>query len=240
MTVSADGPGTPTGPGLANRLPAAEHSVMHGQLRRRSAPDYRTERRIPRAMSDQDRRHSVTNADLRRGVRSPNPGRCEAGRPHGSARAAPPPRPCSQSGLMVSHWKGPAPCDHPRSRRHIDGWVNRDASPHTESPGSSLRRRPQLGAICWRGVLRMGTRAGPARTAARVVPAVLAEQDRPGPRGVRWLYSGRAAGTGLTGMPAGVSPLARSPAPDELITEILDQMLMPLIQPMRLSAGAAA
>jgi hypothetical protein len=135
-------------------------------------------------------------------------GRCEAGRPHGSARAAPPPRPCSQSGLMVSHWKGPAPCDHPRSRRHIDGWVNRDASPHTESPGSSLRRRPQLGAICWRGVLRMGTRAGPARTAARVVPAVLAEQDRPGPRGVRWLYSGRAAGTGLTGMPAGVSPLA--------------------------------
>jgi hypothetical protein len=25
-----------------NRLPAAEHSVMHGKLRRRSAPDYRT------------------------------------------------------------------------------------------------------------------------------------------------------------------------------------------------------
>ena len=30
--------------------------------------------RIPRAMSDQDRQHSVTNADLRRGARSPNPG----------------------------------------------------------------------------------------------------------------------------------------------------------------------
>jgi hypothetical protein len=44
--VSADGLGTPAGPGLANRLPAAEHSVMHGQLRRRSAPDYRTERRV--------------------------------------------------------------------------------------------------------------------------------------------------------------------------------------------------
>jgi NAD(P)-dependent dehydrogenase (short-subunit alcohol dehydrogenase family) len=34
---------------------------------------WHTERRIPRAMSDQDRQHSVTNADLRRGARSPNP-----------------------------------------------------------------------------------------------------------------------------------------------------------------------
>ena len=42
LTVLADRPGTPAGPGLANRLPAAEHPVMHGQLRRRSAPDYRT------------------------------------------------------------------------------------------------------------------------------------------------------------------------------------------------------
>jgi hypothetical protein len=30
-------------------------------------------RGIPRAMSDQDQRHSVANADLRRGARSPNP-----------------------------------------------------------------------------------------------------------------------------------------------------------------------
>jgi hypothetical protein len=30
------------GPGRANRLPAAEHSAMNGQLRRRSAPYYRT------------------------------------------------------------------------------------------------------------------------------------------------------------------------------------------------------
>jgi len=36
----------PAGPGLANRLPTAEHTVMHGQLRRRSAPHYRTERRL--------------------------------------------------------------------------------------------------------------------------------------------------------------------------------------------------
>jgi hypothetical protein len=42
MTVPADRPGPPTGPGLADRLPAAEHSVMHGQHRRRSAPYYRT------------------------------------------------------------------------------------------------------------------------------------------------------------------------------------------------------
>ena len=40
--MPADRPGPATGPGLADRLPAAEHSVMHGQHRRRSAPYYRT------------------------------------------------------------------------------------------------------------------------------------------------------------------------------------------------------
>jgi pimeloyl-ACP methyl ester carboxylesterase len=38
--VAPDYPGF--GHSDAPRLPAAEHSVMHGQLRRRSAPDYRT------------------------------------------------------------------------------------------------------------------------------------------------------------------------------------------------------
>jgi hypothetical protein len=107
-------------------------------------------------------------------------------------------RPCRQSGLMVSHWKDRLPAIAPGSRRLINGQVNRDASPHTQSPGSALRRRPQLAAGCWRGVLRVGARARPARTTERAVPAVLAEQDCPGPRGVRWLESGRAAGTGLT------------------------------------------
>jgi hypothetical protein len=102
----------------------------------------------------------------------------------GSTSAA---RPCRQFGLMVSHWKGRLPAIAPRSRRLIDGQVNRDASPHNESPGSALRRRPQLAAGCWRRVLRVGARAGPARATARAVPAVLAEQDRPGPRGVRGL-----------------------------------------------------
>jgi hypothetical protein len=32
----------------------------------------------------------------------------------------------------------------------------------------------------------------------------------------------------------------RSPAPDELLTEIVDQILMPLIRPMRPPADAAA
>ena len=159
---------------------------LHGPRVRRCVSLIRSERRIPRAMNDQDRQHSVTSADLRRGARSPNPSavRLAVATMAGTGSAA---RPCSQSGLMVSHWKGPAPRDHPRSRRRIDGQVNRDASPHTESPGPSLRRRPQPGASCWRGVLRVAARAGPARTAARAVPAVLAEQDHPGSRGVRWL-----------------------------------------------------
>ena len=41
-------------------------------------------------------------------------------------------------------------------------------------------------------------------------------------------------------MPAGVSPLAALAGFDELLTEIVDQILTPLIQPMRLPAGAAA
>src|SRR5215831_12962032 len=108
---------------------------------------------------------------------------------------------------MLSHWKGPLPAIAAIAPPYR--WTGeRDASPHTQSPGSSLRRRPQLAARCWRGVLRAGARAGPARTAAPAVPAVLAEQDRPGPSGVRWLQCGRAAGTGLTSMPTGESPLA--------------------------------
>jgi len=124
---------------------------------------------------------------------------CSTGLRPPSSPIAHGPRPCGQFGPMVSHWRRPAPCDRPRSHRHIEGQVNRNASPSSESPGSSLRRRPQLAACCRRGVLRVGARAGPARTAARAVPAVLAEQGRPGLRGVRRLQSGRAAGTGLTG-----------------------------------------
>ena len=68
------------------------------------------------------------------------------------------------------------------------------------------------------------------RTASPAVPAVLAEQDRPGPRSVRWLSSGRAAGTGLTGMLAGVSPLAAHRLPVSCSPRGGDQILMPLTQ----------
>jgi hypothetical protein len=139
-------------------------------------------------MGDQDRQHSVTNPDLHRGA-LPNPGAVRLAdhiNGRGQRRQALP-----SIRLMLSHWKGPAwgrlPAIGPDRAALIDGQVNRDASPDTESPGPSLRRRPQLGASCWRGVLRVGAREGPARTAARAVPAVLAEQDRPGPQGVRWL-----------------------------------------------------
>ena len=179
---------------------------MSGSSRRDLAANSRALGRIPRAMSDQNRQHGVTNADLRRGTRSPSPalwGWPATWVGAGSAAA----RPCSQFGLMVSHWKGPLRAIAPIAPL-MDGQVNRNASPHTQSPGSSLRRRPQPAASCWRGVLGVGARAGSARTAARAVPPVLAEQDRPGPSGVRWLQCGRAAGTGLTSMPTGVSPLA--------------------------------
>ena len=192
--------------GPATAEARTELPVTHGDQHGKAVTTTRPERRFPRAMSDQDRRHSVTDAALCRGARSPDPGAVRlAGHMGGRGQhrqALPSIRP------EVSHWKGPAPCDRPRSRRLIDGQVNRDASPHAESPGSSLRRRPQLAATCRRSVLRVGARAGPARTAAGAVPAVLAEQDRPGPSGIRWLQSGRAARTGLTGMPTGVSPLA--------------------------------
>jgi hypothetical protein len=141
-------------------------------------------RRIPCAMSDQDRRHSVTDAALRRGARSPDPGAVRlAGHMGGRGQRRQALQSIRPDGVTL---EGPAPRDRPRSRRLIDGQVNRDASPHAESPGSSLRRRPQLAARCRRGVLGVGARAGPARTAPGAVPAVLAEQDRPGPRGVRW------------------------------------------------------
>lgn len=142
-------------------------------------------RRIPRAMSDQDRQHSVTDAGPRRGARSPNPGAVRlAGHMGGRGQ-------CRQALQSIRPddvtLEGGGSLRSPRSRRRIDGQVNRDGSPHAESPGSSLRRRPQLAASCWRGVLCVGARAGSARTAACAVPAVLAAQDRPGPRGVRWL-----------------------------------------------------
>jgi hypothetical protein len=38
-----------------------------------------TERRFTRTASDQDRQHNVTNADRRRGARSPNIGALDAG-----------------------------------------------------------------------------------------------------------------------------------------------------------------
>jgi hypothetical protein len=67
----------------------------------------------------------------------------------------------------------------------IDGQVNRDASPDTESVRASLKRMPGPAACRWRGVFRVGARAGPAPTAAHAVPDLLAEQDSP--RGVQWL-----------------------------------------------------
>ena len=97
------------------------------------------------------------------------------------------PRPASLFGMVMSHWNGKVAMRSPRSRRLIDGQVNRDASPDTESPGASSWRRPRRGACRRRGVLRVGARAGPARTAARAVPGLLAEQDSPEPLGLQWL-----------------------------------------------------
>src|SRR3984885_5187649 len=72
--------------------------------------------------------------------------------------------------------------------------VNRDASPDTETAGSSLGRRPEHAACRQRSALRVGARAGPAPTAAHAVPYLLAGQDSP--RGVQRLYSAGAAATG--------------------------------------------
>ena len=63
---------------FAAHSPEDANATENTVLRTFDGPDHRdrssTDRRIPRAMSDQDRQHSVTNADLRRGARSPNPG----------------------------------------------------------------------------------------------------------------------------------------------------------------------
>ena len=56
-------------------------------------------------MGDQDRQHSVTNAGLYRGAR-PNPGAVRLADHMGGAGSAA--RPGRRSGLMVSHWEGPA------------------------------------------------------------------------------------------------------------------------------------
>jgi hypothetical protein len=63
-------------------------------------------------MGDQDRQHIVTNADLRRGARSPNPGAVRLAEHMGGQHAGAA-RPCSQFGLMVSHWKGRLPAIAP-------------------------------------------------------------------------------------------------------------------------------
>ncbi len=81
------------------------------------------------------------------------------------------------------------------------------------APWSSLRRRTQRGASGRRGVLRMGARAGPARTAPLALPAVLARKDRSGPGPVRWAWSGRAAGPHLTGLPARCANASRARMP---------------------------
>lgn len=85
-----------------------------------------------------------------------------------------------------------------RSPRLIDGQVNRDDSTDTESRRASLRRRHEPLARRWRGLLRLGARAGSARTPARTVPHLLAQQDRSGPGAVRWPQRGRLARTVLT------------------------------------------
>jgi hypothetical protein len=184
----------------------AEDAIGTAADHRPNGQSGQADRRIPRAMSDQDRRHSVTNVGLRRGARSPNPGAVSLAGQMGERGER---RQALQSirpdGVRL---EGAGSLRSPPIAPFIDGQVNRDAWPRAKSPGSSLRRRPQLAASCWRGVLRVGARAGPARTAAGAVPAVLADQDRPDRRSVRWPWSGRAAGPGLTGMLAGVSPLA--------------------------------
>jgi hypothetical protein len=52
--------GTPARPGLTNRQPTAERSVMHGQLRKRSAAHYRTERQREQLARDD----GIVTADL--------------------------------------------------------------------------------------------------------------------------------------------------------------------------------
>ena len=138
------------------------------------------------AMGDQDRQHSVTNSSLYRGAR-PNPGAVRLRRPYGRRvqRRQAWPSIRSDGVTLGGAGSGRLPAIGPDRAARIDGQVNRDASPRTESPGPSLRRRPQLRASCWRRVLRVGAQKQ-ARTAARAVPAVLAEQDHPGPQGVRW------------------------------------------------------
>ena len=141
-------------------LPAPDHTNLDDMDSHSTDWKCRSIRRISRAMSDQDRRRSLPNADSRRGAGSPNPGAVRLAAPHG-AGAGSAARPCSQFGLMLSHWKGAARCDRPRSRRLLDGRVNRDAPPRTESPGSSLRRRPQLAESAARRTSRGSTsRAG--------------------------------------------------------------------------------
>jgi hypothetical protein len=94
-------------------------------------------------MSGQDRQRGVTNPGLRRGARSPSPALWGWPATWVGAGSA---WPCSQSGLMVSHWKGPLPAIAPIAPV-IDGQVNRDASPHTRSasPGGA-----NCSAICAR------------------------------------------------------------------------------------------
>jgi hypothetical protein len=88
--------------------------------------------------------------------------------------------------------------------------VNGDAFPHAEGPWSSLRRRTQRSASGRRGVLRMGARAAPARTAPHALPAVPPRKDRSGPRPARWAWPGRVAGPRLTGLPARCANASRA------------------------------
>ena len=97
--------------GPATAEARTELPVTHGDQHGKAVTTTRPERRFPRAMSDQDRRHSVTDAALCRGARSPDPGAVRlAGHMGGRGQhrqALPSIRP------EVSHWKGPAPCDQP-------------------------------------------------------------------------------------------------------------------------------
>jgi hypothetical protein len=70
--------------------PRPDPPVLRRASRTLPSTDCRPDRRIPRAMSDQDRQHSVTNADLRRGARSPNPGAVRLADHMGGQHAAPP------------------------------------------------------------------------------------------------------------------------------------------------------
>jgi hypothetical protein len=99
-----------------------------------------------RAMSDQDRRHSVTNADLHRGA-LPNPGAVRlADHMDGRGQRRQALLSIRPSGVTLEEaGLGPAPCDRPRSRRPYR-WTG---EPRCLAPYQEPRAFPSAEASTW-------------------------------------------------------------------------------------------